>query len=75
MTFDVVFNIDVFFCSTLVQTRNVFRQFGNVMETMTVEITQMRPRTARIGNVQQIISSRCYEKIRRKKCTGILKPA
>jgi len=43
--------------STLVKTRSVFRQFGNVMETMTVEITQMRPRTARIGNVQQIISS------------------
>jgi len=43
--------------STLVQTRSVFRQFGNVMETMTVEITQMRPRTARIGNVQQIISN------------------
>jgi hypothetical protein len=33
------------------------------METMTAEITQMRPRTARIGSVQQIISSRWYKKI------------
>jgi hypothetical protein len=33
------------------------------METMTVETTQMRDRTARTGSVQQIISSMFYENV------------
>lgn len=43
--------------STRARTRSAFRQYGNVMGTMIVATTRMKPRTARTGGVQQITSS------------------
>jgi hypothetical protein len=63
---NIVLNIKVFFFlphSTHVKTRSAFHLYGNVMGTMTVGTTQMRPRTARTGSVRQITSSMYYEKV------------
>jgi hypothetical protein len=55
--------------STHVRTRSAFLQYGNVMGTMTVETTQMKPRTAKTGNVQQIISSMYYIMVLNLECS------